>query len=118
MIEKSSRSGQQGWLIVILLALIFLAQLFSILNTYQQDRIQRERSASYEIRVEEAQKILDLQREVISDLVSDYESLAYDNPNIDRIAEQQLLVSEFQLTGLQALAIQNTQIIELLASAP
>lgn len=118
MDTSQDRLSTQRWVIVVLLALILIAQLFSIFNTYQRDQIQRERAATYEARVEEAQQVLEVQRDVISDLLSDYESLAYDNPSIDRIAEQQLIAAEFQITALQAIAIQNTQVIELLAAAP
>jgi hypothetical protein len=111
-------SSLQGWIIAVLLALILVAQLFSIVDTYQRDKLERERAATYEQRVEAAQQVLDRQREVISDLIFDYESVAYDNPNVDRIAEQQLLAAEYQLSALQAIAVQNSQIIELLAAIP
>ena len=114
----TNRSENQRWIIAGLLALILIAQVFSIANTYQRDQIQRERAATYQQRVEEAQVVLDLQRNIIEDLLSEYESVAYDNPNVDRIVEQQLLAAEFQLTALQAIAIQNTQIIEMLSAAP
>jgi hypothetical protein len=37
---------------------------------------------------------------------------------VDRIAEQQLTAEEFQLIALQIIAIQNSQVIELLAATP
>lgn len=108
----------QGWIITALLVFIFIAQAFSIFNTYQQDQINRQRASTYEERVEKAQQVLDRQRDVIFDLITDYENAAYFDPNVDRITEQQLLAAEFQLTALQSIAIQNTQIIELLAASP
>ena len=106
------------WIIVVLLALVLVSQVFQIVDTFQQNKIASERAESYQTRVDAAQKLVKDQRDLILDLVQDYEDVAYNNPSIDRIAEQQLLAAEFQLLGLQTLALQNGQIIELLASAP
>jgi len=97
---------------------LLVAELFQIVTTFQENAIARERAATYEERVNEAQDLVDRQRDLILDLVSDYESSAYSNPSVDRITEQQLLAAEYQLQGLQILAIQNSQIIELLSAAP
>jgi hypothetical protein len=51
-------------------------------------------------------------------MMSDYQGDVYDNPSIDRIAEQQLIAEEYQLAALQIFAIQNGQLIELLAATP
>jgi Leucine-rich repeat (LRR) protein len=106
------------WIIVILLVLSLASNEYSIVATYQQDWIAAERAATYQERVEEAQKIVDQQRDGIEDLISDYETAVYDNPSADRIAEQQLIAAEFQIVALQTLAIQNNQVIELLSAAP
>ncbi len=106
------------WIIVILLGAVLLANVFSIITTFQQNTVARERAASYEERGQQAQALIDRQRDVILDLVSDYGSAAYDNPSVDRIAEQQLLAAEYQLQALQILAIQNSQIIELISATP
>lgn len=106
------------WIIVVLLAGLLVAEVFQIITTFQQNAVARDRAATYEARVKEALDLVDRQRDLIIDLVSEYESVAYDNPSVDRIAEQQLLAAEYQLQGLQILAIQNSQIIELLSAAP
>ena len=106
------------WIIGVLLLLVLVTQVFQIVSTFQQNKIASDRAESYQTRVEAAQKLVKDQRDLILDLVQDYEDAAYNNPMIDRIAEQQLFAAEFQLLGLQTLALQNSQIIELLASAP
>jgi hypothetical protein len=106
------------WIIVGLLVALLVVEVFQIVTTFQQNAIARERAATYEERVKEAQDLVDRQRDLILDLVSDYETAAYDNPNVDRITEQQLLAAEYQLQGLQIIAIQNSQIIELLSATP
>jgi ABC-type lipoprotein release transport system permease subunit len=106
------------WIIVILLGAVLLTNVFSIITTFQQNAIARERATSYEERVQKAQALVDRQRDIILDLVDDYESAAYDNPNVDRITEQQLYAAEYQLQALQILAIQNSQLIELISAAP
>src|SRR3990172_4330687 len=105
-------------IIAILLGGVLVANLFSIVTTFQQNAVARDRAVSYEARVQEAQALVDRQRNIILDLVTDYESAAYADPGIDRIAEQQLLAAEHQLVALQILAIQNGQIIELLSATP
>jgi len=110
--------GTVLWIIVLLLAGVLAANVFSIVTTYQQNAIARERAETYQARVEEAQDLVNRQRDLILELVSDYEASAYDNPRIERISEQQLLAAEFQLLALQTLAIQNSQIIELLSASP
>jgi len=117
--EQSFRSNKIAiGTIVVLLVLILVAQLFTIYSTYQQNQVAGQRATTYQARVETAQNLVARQQDTIFNLIIDYRASAYDNPSIDRIAEQQLLASEYQLTALQILAIQNSQIIELLATAP
>ncbi|MBN2287646.1 MAG: hypothetical protein JXI43_14460 [Tissierellales bacterium] len=118
MDEPIRSYGTVLWVIAGLLAALLLVAAFSIWTTYQQNAIAKERAESYQARVDEAQAVVEQQRDMITDLTSDYQSAAYDNPAIDRIAEQQLLAAEYQLLALQTLAIQNTQVIELLSAAP
>lgn len=106
------------WIIVVLLVLVLVTQVFQIASTFQQNKIASDRAESYQTRVDAAQKLVNDQRDLILDLVQDYEDAAYNDPMIERITEQQLLAAEFQLLGLQTLALQNSQIIELLASSP
>ena len=105
-------------IIAVLLGAVLVANLFSIVTTFQQNAVARERAASYEQRVQEAQALVDQQRSIVLGLVTDYESAAYENPSIERIAEQQLLAAEHQLLALQILAVQNGQIIELISATP
>lgn len=58
------------------------------------------------------------QDELISGLLYSYQQDAYDNPSLDRITEQQLIAAEYQLTAMQLLALQNSEIIQLLAVTP
>ena len=102
----------------VILTFILLGNLFLIITTYQQNQISEERATNYEIRVEEARKLVQAQQEIVFDLMSAYESDAYANPSVERIAEQQLIASEYSLQALQILAIQNSQVVELLASMP
>jgi len=104
-------------LIVVLLILALFTQVFQIYSTFQQNGIAKGRAENYQARVLAVQSLVDSQRDQIFNLVSDYNEAAY-SANLDRIAEQQLRAAEFQLLGLQILAIQNSQVIELLSEAP
>lgn len=58
------------------------------------------------------------QDDLIADLLESYQADAYDNPSLERITEQQLIAAEYQLTALQLIALQNGEIIQLLAITP
>ena len=90
---------------VILLALILA------LNVYSVVREETVRNA----RAEALEPILTQQMHIADDLITSYESDAYGNSQVERIAEQQLIATEYQLVALQLIAQQNVQIIGLLA---
>jgi hypothetical protein len=99
------------WIIIALLAAILVSNIFMIVAAGGQ-------SEEYQTAIDDAQALIQQQQSTIQSLFNDYESLAYNNPSVDRIAEQQLLAAEFQLEALQIIALQNAQIIELLVVAP
>ena len=103
--------------ITILLALLLAVEIYQVVTTYQQNKLAEERASAYQTRVEEAQLLVSKQQTVIFGLLTDYQKDAYGG-SVDRIAEQQLIATEYTLTALQIMAIQNSQIIELLANAP
>lgn len=107
-------------LTVIALLLMLSTALvgYQVFSTFQQNQITTQRALTHAERVVAAQELVATQQEIILTLMEDYAEVAYNNPRIDRIAEQQLLAAESALTALQIIALQNSQIIELLASAP
>ena len=109
-VEKTK--SYTGILIVIsiLLLLILGAVGYQTYSTYQRNQLARERA-------EAALIVANLQSDLISNLLDDYYDDAYGG-NVDRIAEQQLIATQYNLVGLQLLAQQNVQIIELLANQP
>jgi len=109
-----------GWLILLntLLFLLLVLSAVQFIFTYQQNQIAAQRAASYADRVAAAEKLVTSQQTVILGLLDNYHKDAYENSSIDRITEQQLIASEYNLAALQIVAIQNSQIIELLANAP
>ncbi|MGD2159374.1 MAG: hypothetical protein PVG32_21030 [Anaerolineales bacterium] len=107
------------FIIIILLLLVLVAtQGYSVYSTYQQTQLAEERAKTYQDRAEEALDVAQTQRNLVVGLLNDYEKAAYDNPDLERISEQQLIATEFMIRALQIIAIQNSQIIELLAQAP
>ena len=103
--------------ITVLLVLLLTVEVYQVVATYQQNKLVEERASAYQTRVEEAQELVSRQQTIIMGLLSDYEETAYGS-NVNRIAEQQLIATEYTLTALQIIALQNSQIIELLANAP
>jgi flagellar basal body-associated protein FliL len=105
-------------MITLLLAAVLATGVYSIMSTNEQNELAEQRATEYQTRVKAAKEVLDSQRDIIFDIMTDYQGDVYDNPSIDRIAEQQLVAEEYQLIALQILAIQNGQVIELLAATP
>jgi hypothetical protein len=104
--------------IAVLLTVMLSINAIQFVMTFQQNQITAQKAATYEERVKNAQDLVTRQQAVISGLVDEYQKAAYQTPGVDRIAEQQLIAAESTLGALQILAIQNSQIIELLANAP
>ena len=108
------------WFVLISVFCFLLLALnsFQLISSYKQSQIAAQRAATYQERVKEAENLVLTQRNLILSMVDDYEQAAYKNPSIERITEQQLIAAEYTLNALQILAIQNSQIIELLANTP
>jgi hypothetical protein len=90
---------------------VVLLTLILTLNVYNVIRDVTVRKA----RAEALAPILSEQMRIADNLITSYQSEAYGNSQVDRIAEQQLLATEHQLAALQLIARQNVQIIGLLA---
>lgn len=106
--EKSSHSTVYLKIIVILLTAIFVFDVgMQVIQSVQrQQRIQE---------ITETQTLLENQ---INTLMTNYQASAYDNPSVERIAEQQLLAQEFTLQSLQLISMQNQLILNQLNRIP
>ena len=109
-----------GWYVVISLLLLLLLAVnsASFVLTYQKNQIEAQRAATYQARVDAASQIVESQRTYILDIIDNYQKDVYGNPDVERIAEQQLIAEEYQLSVLQTIAIQNSQVLELMVAAP
>lgn len=103
--------------IIVLLAILLISNLFQAISTYQQNKIAAQRATIYAQRVQEAEDLAKNQQELLMGLLSDYNSDAY-GAGVDRIAEQQLIASEYTIQMLQIIGIQNSQILMTLSSLP
>jgi hypothetical protein len=108
------------WLLFITGLALIIAVLLGIqfAITYHQNQINSQRAAEYQKRVEQASTLVNTQQDVIIGLFKDYQAAAYENVSVDRITEQQLLAAEYTIQALQIIALQNSQIIELLSAIP
>ncbi len=98
--------------IVVLLVLILGILAF---NTVESEL---DRQAAAQARVDRTEAVasaIQQQNELVRNLLDNYQAAAYENSGIDRITEQQLIAEEYQLTALQVLALQNMQILQMLA---
>jgi len=91
---------------VVLLVLLVAAQGYQL---YDDIQIARQRQAL----AEGAMDLMAKQRILINGVMDEYHGDAYGD-KVDRIAEQQLIATEYQLQMLQVLALQNGEIIGLL----
>lgn len=91
---------------------------YQVFSTFRQSQLDAEHAAMYEQRVRAAETLARTQQSTITSLVESYEKAAYSNTEIDRISEQQLLAEEAILGALQIIAIQNSQILQVLSVTP
>jgi len=96
-----------AWAGIVLLVLLLAIQGYQL---YMDMRAQAQRAEL----ATGVMLLIGQQRGLISGVMDQYHDAAYAD-HVDRIAEQQLIATEFQLQMLQVLAIQNGQIMELLA---
>lgn len=114
---RSNQSGSCtiGIIIAILLLLILLVQVYTIIDTRQQRQVEEQRAAEIRDKAANIAVLYALQDELTSDLFASYQEDAYDNPSVERITEQQLIATEYQLLSLQILSRQNQAIVDLLS---
>ena len=120
MENESSNKGEKTktpniWLIIIAITLL----LILILNAYQfvDDKFIIDQKESERIEtIEEAKRLARANDLVINSLISDYEDNVYINPNVETIMQQSFLAQEYTLITLQMIAVENSIIIDLLAS--
>ncbi len=105
--------GNTGLLTVIAL-LLFLLVLSNVINLAMAFQQSQERARRAEI----YRDVTEDHREIILDIMDDYRADAYLDPDIDRIAEQQLIAAEYILQMQQVIALQNTTTQELLLDSP
>jgi len=97
-----------------LLPWIIVAVILLAANLVVTGYTQYENARLQAMRIEnlvDAQINLDTQ---LATLFDNYEAVAYDNPDVDRIVVQQLLAQEFTLRALTLIGEQNSLIIEQL----
>ncbi len=93
--ERTAHSYQPLLVVaVVLLAFTLAINAFQAVGTYQQNRLQADRAATYQQRVKAAEDIVQKQQDFITGLMDEYKKDAYNNSEVDRIAEQQLLAAE------------------------
>ena len=97
--------------IAVLIALLLAVNGTQLVLTLQQN-------AERAVRAQAADQLVQDQQSIISGLMSDYQRAAYNDPNVETIYQQQLIASESILQALHIMAIQNSQIIGLLAVSP
>jgi len=91
---------------IVLLMLLLAVQGYRLYDDIQAAQ-QRK------VLAEGAMDLMAKQRVLINSVMDEYHSAAYGDA-VDRIAEQQLIATEYQLQMLQVLALQNGEIIGLL----
>ena len=109
-----TRSG--NWVVSILLGVICIllgGLLATNLSIMRQYKLEEQRWAGRQQQVELIRAMAELQEDAIFDLLVDYQDTAYSS-RVERIAERQLLAAESQLSALQLIALQNSQITKLL----
>lgn len=105
-------------IIALLLLAIAAVNAYAVYSTAQRDQVAEARAATYKERVEAVGKAAAAQRTAVDTLQSDCKKAIYDDPDTKGIMAQQFRVQECILEADELLAVQNSQIIELLSTVP
>jgi uncharacterized protein HemX len=116
-VPQSAQTQSSHKLITILLVCLLIVQVIGLGSDLLGQNAQRARLAEKQARIAEIINENEKERIILETLMTSYEKAAY-RSNLDRIAEQQLVASEYSIRALQILGKQNNAIIELLADQP
>ena len=107
-------------------SIIFVLCSILTLNTLQifshyKDRIEQSQQFEasqecYKLQIKKLQDLTTKTTNDIADIASGYTQDVYKNQRIDRIAEQQLISSEYSLIELQHLSMQNIEMLNIVVS--
>ncbi len=97
-----------------ILCLILISNVLQTIYYHKDKTVQFKKSqVCYETQSKKLQELSIKTNNYIADTVSKYGKDVYDNPKVDRIAEQQLISSEYSLIALQYLIGQNVEILDI-----
>lgn len=96
------------WIALVLLTAMIAADVYFVM----QHEMEVKRA---DIRQEQLATLLRQQQALLDNVLVNYRNAAY-STSIDRIAEQQLIATEYQLLLLELIAQQNVLVLELLAT--
>jgi len=99
----------RSWLVVGFLALITVFLGYLAITQFSGNKECSDTVLLTKVKMIEQQKIFE-------PLMSNYIASAYEDTSIERIAEQQLIAEESQITALQVITTQNNLIYELLSA--
>lgn len=114
---KTAQTQTGNKLIVLLLVCLLIVQVISLSSVFAARSAESTRAAEKQARITEIVSDSEKERAALELLMTSYQADAY-HGTLDRIAEQQLVATEYSIRALQILGKQNNAIIELLADQP
>lgn len=114
---KTAQTQSSNKLIAILLVFLLIVQLMSLSSDFMNRSAENAHAAEKQARIAEIVSESEKERAALELLMTSYQADAY-HGSLDRIAEQQLVATEYSIRALQILGKQNNAIIELLADQP
>lgn len=113
--RKPSNLSQK--LIVVLLVCLLLVQVIGLASDFSAKSAESARLTAKQAKIAEIVSESEKERAALELLMTSYQADAY-HGTLDRIAEQQLVATEYSIRALQILGKQNNAIIDLLADQP
>jgi hypothetical protein len=113
--RKPSNLSQR--LIVVLLVCLLLVQVIGLASDFSAKSAESARVTAKQAKIAEIVSESEKERAALELLMTSYQADAY-HGTLDRIAEQQLVATEYSIRALQILGKQNNAIIDLLADQP
>jgi Tfp pilus assembly protein PilO len=113
--RKPSNLSQK--LIVVLLVCLLLVQVIGLASDFSAKSAESAHLTAKQAKIAEIVSESEKERAALELLMTSYQADAY-HGTLDRIAEQQLVATEYSIRALQILGKQNNAIIDLLADQP
>jgi len=117
-VYSSDTLGSQNRHSPIMIALVVLLALQVLMSGYQiinDSIVERQKEETHAQLIAEVSDYADTVDELTSQLLTDYKTEVYNNPDVDTAAKQEVMGNEYNFMAIMLLIRQNTRLLEITA---